>query len=153
MRDELCQPWNNDIGFWLKQLYNVMEQGRNKRMAPIELTASQMDVIIFLAFNQDKEVNQIDIEKYMRCSNPTVTGIVKRLEAKQFIERLPSEKDKRYKRLVLTEKANKLLEEGDANRRREESMLLQGFSEEDKSRALSYIRRMISNLSNNEFNE
>ena len=148
MRDELCQPRNDDIGFWLKQLNNAMEQSRNKRMAPIELTASQMDVILFLSFNREKEVNQIDIEKYMHCSNPTVTGIVKRLEAKQFIKRLPSEKDKRYKRLVLTEKANRLLEEGDANRKREENVLLRGFSEEDKSRTLSYIRRMVNNLSN-----
>ncbi len=147
MGDEYRQPWNDDIGYWLKQLYNAMEQGRNKRMAPIELTASQMDVIVFLAFNKDREVNQIDVEKYLHCSNPTVTGIVKRLEAKQFIKRLPSEKDKRYKRLVLTEKANQMLEEGDENRIREESKLLQGFSEEDKSRVLSYIKHMIKNLS------
>jgi MarR family transcriptional regulator, repressor for mepA len=148
MRDELCRPWNDDLGYWLKQLGNVMEQSRNKRVAPMELTSSQMEVILFLAVNKDEEVNQIDVEKYMHCSNPTVTGIVKRLEAKEFIVRLPSKRDKRYKRLVLTDKALKLLEEGNAERIREESKLLQGFSEEEQKAALSYVKRMIDNLLN-----
>ena len=45
----------------------------------------------------------------MKLTNPTVTGIVKRLEEKEMIARVPSEQDARYKCLHVTEKGKDVI--------------------------------------------
>lgn len=137
---------NNDVGFWLKQLSNKMENSRNQNVAHLELTSSQFEVLLFLMENREKEINQIDIEKAMNRSNPTITGIVKRLEAKNFIERVPSSKDKRYKSIILTDKALQLHDEGAVGREKAEKHLLRGFSDEERAQLVDYIKRMIDNV-------
>ncbi|MCR5784241.1 MAG: MarR family transcriptional regulator [Eubacterium sp.] len=145
-------PESEDVGFWLKTLSNHMEAGRNQRMSEFELTSSQFEVLMFLVCQDEDEVNQIDIEQAMNRSNPTITGIVKRLEAKGFIERLPSCKDKRYKKLVVTEKGCEFVKGADINRRRGEEELLRGFSDDERKQLISFIKRLDENvrLKNNE---
>ncbi len=137
-----------DVGFWLKTLSNHMEASRNQQMAHHELTSSQFEVMMFLVSNSDEEINQIDIEQAMNRSNPTITGIVKRLEAKGFIERLPSSKDKRYKKIVVTKKGYEFHEQADADRIHGETQLLKGFSDEERAQLLSYIQRLDENVKN-----
>ena len=45
----------------------------------------------------------------MKLTNPTVTGIVKRLEEKEMIVRCPSNNDARYKCLHVTEKGKGII--------------------------------------------
>lgn len=137
-----------DVGFWLKTLSNHMEASRNQQMAQHELTSSQFEVMMFLVMNSDEEVNQIDIEQAMNRSNPTITGIVKRLEAKGFIERLPSSKDKRYKKIAVTQKGYEFHEQADADRIHGETSLLKGFTAEEKELLISFIKRLDENVKN-----
>ena len=58
-----------------------------------------------LSSGSSKEfVNQKDIEKALSLKNPTVTGILKRLDEKGFILAVPSNQDKRCKNIYPTEK-------------------------------------------------
>ena len=137
---------NDDVGFWLKTLANHMEAGRNQNMSKFELTSSQFEVLMFLVCCHEEEVNQIDIEQAMNRTNPTITGIVKRLEAKGFIERVPSCKDKRYKKLVVTQKGYEFHKQADINRKRGEDELLRGFSSDEKKQLISFIKRLDENV-------
>ena len=58
----------------------------------------------YLHFTDKNPVIQKDIEEHFHISNPTVTGILNRLEQKGFIERKQSLKDKRVRTIVLTKK-------------------------------------------------
>ena len=51
------------------------------------------------------EVFPSTLEERIHVSRPTMSGLLKRLEAKGFIIFAPSSKDKRYKQVLLTEKA------------------------------------------------
>ena len=53
-----------------------------------------MDILIFLLHNENKIVNQRDIENFLSLSNPTIAGTLLRLEKKGFIIRKISSKDK-----------------------------------------------------------
>ena len=53
-------------------------------------------------------MNQKDIEKELDISNPTVTGILNRLEVKGLITRVPCRHDARAKNIEVTEKALEL---------------------------------------------
>ena len=59
--------------------------------------------------SHDKGISESkDIEKELDISNPTVTGILNRLEVKGLITRVPCRHDARAKNIEVTEKALEL---------------------------------------------
>ena len=83
------------IGFMFKQINNVYEKDFNNRLKTLGITASQCAVLDYLFHTREEEVNQKDIEKALSLQNPTVTGLLKRLDEKGYILSVPSNKDKR----------------------------------------------------------
>ena len=131
----------------LKMLYNSLAAQRNKDMEEIELTASQSDIMIYLIHNNDREVNQRDIELELKLMNPTVTGILKRLEKKGFIARVKSEVDRRYKIVKLTERGREILWEMVDKAVEIDKRLLNGFSESEIDSLRDTLKRLIDNIS------
>jgi DNA-binding MarR family transcriptional regulator len=84
---------------------------KNKEMAKYDLTSIQADVLIYILLNADKgEINQLDIQAVFKLTNPTVSGIIDRLEEKDFIKRAKSLKDARFRRLIPMPKGEELLD-------------------------------------------
>jgi MarR family multiple gene transcriptional regulator MgrA len=100
-----------DIGILIKIIEKNMEKYINKNLKNFNITATQENVL-WIIFHKNKKGNDVfqkDIEKELDLSNPTVTGIVKRLEEKQLIKRLPSLEDGRYKCLTLTDTGKEVI--------------------------------------------
>lgn len=97
-------------GYMLKQINQLNQIRLNQMMAKFDLTASQTFTMIFLFKSNDKKipVKQKDIERDMDISNPTVTGILNRLESKGLIERVECKDDARAKNICVTKKALEL---------------------------------------------
>lgn len=131
----------------LRILHLEMKKNFNKNMESLNLTAVQSQILLFL-FHQDQtqEVNQKDIEKMYGLSNPTVSGILKRLEEKELIVRKICQKDGRYKKIEVSGKAielkNLLHEKGMAA----EAKLVRGLSQEDQKEFKRILGVMIENL-------
>jgi len=91
----------------IRRINNAVLKVRNKRLAEFDITAAQSDILLYLIRNykEMEEINQLDIQKYLQLSNPTVSGLLNRLEDKGFITRTPSIKDARYNCVLPTEKA------------------------------------------------
>ncbi len=83
-------------------------------------------IYLFQSREAGRSVKQKDIEHKMEISNPTVTGILNRLEHKGLIQRVADEKDARVKHIVVTEKALEL-----------DCLLRQKFNEADKEMVAS----------------
>ena len=79
----------------------------NEGLKKYDLTKTQRDILGYLHFTDKNPVIQKDIEEHFHISNPTVTGILNRLEQKGFIERKQSLKDKRVRTIVLTKLDNR----------------------------------------------
>ena len=73
------------IGFMFKQINNVYEKEFNNRLRTLGITASQCAVLDYLFVSSKEAVTQRDIEKALCLRNPTVTGLLKRLDEKGFI--------------------------------------------------------------------
>ncbi|MCD8157378.1 MAG: MarR family transcriptional regulator [Clostridiales bacterium] len=134
----------------VKNVHLHYEKNLNNIMAEKNMTVSQAMVLFFLKLEGEREINPIDIEKKFSLSRPTITGILKRLEAKGFIIFGESEKDRRYKQILLTEDGNSCLEEIDGMFRLMDNRLCDGFSEEEIEVVCRYLLRMISNLNEGE---
>ena len=78
------------IGFRIKQINNGYEKEFNRQLKNIGITASQCEVLDYLLSGSKEEVTQRDIEKALNLRNPTVTGLLKRLDEKGFILSVPS---------------------------------------------------------------
>jgi len=92
-------------------LNNALVKQKNRRMAAYNLTSIQADVLMYVVGHyKTKEVNQLDVQSVFRLTNPTVSGIVDRLEEKEFIKRVRSERDARYRSLVPLPKGEELYE-------------------------------------------
>ena len=71
----------------LRYVYNQMERCRNADFDALGITSSQASVMMFLFKNRKHEVTQQSVQAALLLSHPTITGLMKRLEAKGFITR------------------------------------------------------------------
>ena len=83
----------------IKQINNVYEKDLNERLRKIGITSSQCAVLDYLFHTSRDEISQRDVEKALNLKNPTVTGILKRLDEKGYILCVPNAKDKRKKNI------------------------------------------------------
>ena len=111
-----------------------------------DLTKSQQDVLGYLHFTDKDPVIQRDIEEHFHISNPTVTGILNRLEQKGFIERKLNQKDKRVRAIVLTQKEQDLHEDIVKQIQTMESRFGNVLGEEKKVQLLEILKELAENL-------
>ena len=105
------------VGFLFKQINTVYEKDINNQLKGIGITSSQCEVLDYLFHCDKEEVNQRDSEKALNLKNPTVTGLLQRLDEKGYVLIVPNAKDKRKKNVYLTEKAYDIQRRMEADRR------------------------------------
>lgn len=137
------------IGFLIKQVYLMHQTKLNEMFAEFDLTASQTFTLIYLFHANEKNriVNQKDIEHDLEISNPTVTGILNRLEHKGLIERKTSTKDARIKHIAVTKKALELDKVLRKKFTEYEEKLVACLSEDEVTQLAQMLERMLNSLS------
>ena len=134
------------IGTKFKKIHNIMGNEFNKNMAKIDLTRSQMEVLMYLIKSRDKDVSGRDIEKFFNLTNPTVTGILNRLEIKGFITRTTSNADARIKNIKVTDKAIDIKETMRKSRREIQRKMFEGMTKEDIATINYLLDKMLNNI-------
>lgn len=99
------------ISILVKRSSLVFDKLANQLLMPYDLTGSQFKILMLLYHRPEGSVRQADLEAKFSMTNPTVTGLVQKLEGKKLVRRAPHPVDKRSKVLVLTERAMALREE------------------------------------------
>ena len=86
---------NKKTGFLIKQVHILQEQRLNRKFEHFGLTAAQTFTLVslFKAREKNEKLNQKDLERILDISNPTVTGILNRLEAKDLLVNMMQELD------------------------------------------------------------
>ncbi len=102
---------NPKISILVKKTALVFDKLSNQLLAPYDLTGSQFKIMMILYHAPAGSVRQADIEAKFSMTNPTVTGLVQKLEAKDLVKRMPHPEDKRSKVLMLTDRAIGMKEE------------------------------------------
>ena len=130
------------IGFLIKQINNVYEKDLNERLKKIGVTSSQCAV-----FRTSKEeVSQRDVEKNLNLKNPTVTGILKRLDEKGYILCVPNAHDRRKKNIYLTEKAYDIQRRMDIDRRKLDRELTRGMTKREVDALRRNLEKLLYNI-------
>ena len=92
------------IAIFIKRLSLEIDKLSNPILEPYDLTHSQYKILKYLLMSPSETVKQVDIEHNFSMTNPTVTGLVQKLERKGMIERKVNPQDSRSKILCPTQK-------------------------------------------------
>lgn len=134
------------IGFMIKQINNVYEKDLNERLRNIGITSSQCAVLDYLFHTSREEISQRDVEKALNLKNPTVTGILRRLDEKGYILCVPSTKDKRRKNIYLTEKAYDIQRRMEMDRRKLDRELTRGMTRREIHALRKNLEKLLYNI-------
>ena len=93
----------------IRIINNKFRELWDKNLLKYNLTGMQMEILCYLKCNPDKEIHQREIEYWFQLKNPTVTGILNRLEEKGYIARRRNPADGRYRIIEVTEKGNQAM--------------------------------------------
>lgn len=137
---------NETIGIYFKIISNHFEHCKNKDLEIFDLTVTQAHILMFLILNKDNVINQRSIEKCFNLSNPTINGILNRLEAKGFIVRVKNEIDARNKEIHVTEKSLILQKEMINKMKQSEKEMLSVLSREEQDELHMLLKRIVNNI-------
>ena len=134
------------LGFLFKQIHIAFEARCNKNLQNYNLTQSQMDVLLYLKKHEDSIVTQRDLEAGLRLKNPTVTGILNRLEEKNLVIREQNLNDKRSKIIKMTQKSRAVLKDAYLYIQQLEAQMLTGISEDERKQLSKFLCKILNNF-------
>ena len=134
----------DSIGRLLKVTNQIFETYINNSLKEINLTSSQIGILVFLCYKRKNniDVNQIDIQKKFKLSNPTVSGILDRLKKKKFIKRI---NNGRSNKIIITDDGMNLLDSGYDKVKMIEEKIIHALSNEEKSELVRLLVKIIEN--------
>lgn len=134
-----------DCGMLIKQISDRIQSHSNKQLQKINLTASQFRYLEYLNRNNGT-VSFKDAEKHFQTSQPTVSGIMRRLSEKGLIA-IEDADFGRAKKARLTEKGQKLIGESGIERGNEEQLILSALHEDEREVFHDMLERINRKLS------
>lgn len=132
----------------LRILHWCTDQSMTHALEAMELTSAQGRIMGFLAHRKEAPCPR-DIEEEFQLSHPTVSGLLTRLEKKDFIEIRPDAQDRRCKRIYLRPKGWECMENMHQVIQSNETRLVEGFTEAEQALFADFLNRAIANMGGN----
>ena len=126
-------------GALLKQINDFMEKNANRALKEQDITISQSGVLVLLDKKAEKMATFKELEKSFGVSQPTMVGIINRLEHKELDDILADSDDKRIRRAQLTQKGADKCREGYKHMKAAEDLLLSSLTTEEKKEFLRLL--------------
>ena len=139
------KPIGSQIHILANTIHRFVESLPNKKQID-SLTGTNAWIIGYIASRGGEDVFQKDFEKQFGITRSTASKVVNLMEKKGLVERRSVPNDARLKKLVLTEKSEKIHRLMIEDFKKLESILEEGFSEEELERFEEYVHRMQRNL-------
>lgn len=115
----------------------------NEQLSAVELFHSQWSIVYYL--KEYGSSTLVEISNYLDVEKPTVTRTVNRLEERKLIEQIPG-KDKRERRIQLTDLGEKTFQEARKVVEQFEDGLMEGLPDSDREatlRTLSFLKEKL----------
>jgi DNA-binding MarR family transcriptional regulator len=112
----------------------------------VHLSILQIQTLIFLNQNKDKQVSMTDIAEYFHIELPSATSLLNILYDQKLVERHTDENDRRLVIIVLTAEGKKLVEQAMHDRRIKLEKILSYLSGKEKLELLNIFKTLDSRL-------
>lgn len=136
---------NKHYGPRLKMLHFCTNQAITNALAEMDLTAAQGHILAYLSHHREPPCPR-DLEEFFHLSHPTVSGLLTRLEKKEFISIRPDRQDKRCKRIYILPKGEACNQTMQQHIQAIEHRMVQDFSEEEQAQFARLLDRAVANM-------
>lgn len=135
----------NHYGRLARTLHWCTDQAMTAELEKMDLTAAQGHIMGYLAHKSQPPCPR-DIENEFHLSHPTVSGLLSRLEQKDFIELRTDENDRRIRRIYVLPKGKECHDRMHRIIMDNESRMVAGFTEEERAQFAALLTRAIQNM-------
>ena len=140
-----------ETGKVINKISNRLRRRSKKVQETIGITGAKGNILNYILVESEKHnVYQKEIEKEFGLTLDRVLEVLKHLEDENLIVRIPDEEDGRYKRIVFTDKADKIRNVLKEEISGSEEILLRGISSEEQRLFLDIAEKMLKNLDEEE---
>lgn len=136
-----------ELGYLIKVINDNLLRVINRYMSDYDLTFQQFQIIEYI-MKQEKDVSQKEIENYLNVAHPTVVGLLKRMEVKNFIVCRTNPENKRVKNVFLTNQAFDIMQKFSQQKKLMENELLKGISGSQKDELIKSLQIVFKNIHN-----
>ncbi len=144
--EQNSESWNLDtsLGFLMNRTARGMKRALDAKLFDYELTATQY--IVLIRMYEEDGISLTELGERLYLDNPTLTGIIDRMERDGLLQRMRDDIDRRVVNVYLTPKGKLLRYEIEHLAEKTDDDIWKGFSESEKSEMLNYIERIWNNL-------
>ncbi len=137
-------PQQESIGKWVSAIYRYSQMHINKELSQYNIGSGQYLPLIVLINNEG--INQEALAKMLHLDKATVARAISKLIEKGLVTRKVDPTDHRAYLLYITRKGKKMVTEIRKVLAHTSTILLSGFSSQDKKMALNLLRKMYQNM-------
>lgn len=142
-------PGTMSFGLKIAIINRAFRKEMDEKASAMGLTSVQLRVlgsVSRLEAAGETEIHQNDLERIEHVTHPAMTKLLQRLEAKGFIQCVPSARDRRYKKITCTEKSRGIHNLILAQDAEVLSQLCAGFSQEEKETLLRLADKLLDRI-------
>ena len=140
-----------EAGKMINRISNRLRRRSRKAQETIGITGSKGNILNYILLESEKHnVYQKDIEKEFGLRPSTATEVLKNLEEEKLIVRIQDEEGGRYKKIVFTDKAEKIRSVLRGEIEQTEELLLKGITPEEQKIFMKITAKMLENLQQEE---
>ena len=137
------------IGIDIHRLDNRIRRYVQRSVTQYEMEAvsgTNGRIVRFLSEHADRDVYQKDLESEFGITRSTASRVLRLMEQKGLVERQSVPHDARLKKLLLTERSRKLVQQMCQTGTTVDTRLLSGFSSQGVQTLYGFLDRMFQNL-------
>ncbi|MBE6824561.1 MAG: MarR family transcriptional regulator [Ruminococcaceae bacterium] len=140
-----------DIGRVLGELNNlihreIMKNEYTNFKYDESVPRSSTCILLYLHTQSNNNVFQKDLEEEFSVRRSTMSKVLTALEQKGYIKRVSVSEDKRLKKIVITSKADNLIDALKSDREKLEAKIVRGISESELNTLRSLLNKIKDNL-------
>ncbi len=136
---------DESLGFLLNKAAGEMKFALETALRPYDLTPGQWSVLARLKQNDGQKISELGRSLFF--DRPTMSGIIRRLDTKALILKVPDPQDQRAYRIHISAKGVELMNELPVLAQDINARALNGFTSEEADYLKGYLRRVLRNMS------
>lgn len=137
-----------DIGLYFRFINHKIENRVNCHLKKNGLTFSQFQVMAFLVQNCGGNISQKQICDFLKVKHTSIIDVLKRLEAKGFIQRKTNSANARSNCVFLTESGKEIMKEMNLERQYLNELIYKDMTDDEKLQLENLLNKVLKNIEN-----
>ena len=138
---------NKRVLYQIKSLEkSLLRHNKDKSIKDKEITPTQMEILLYIFKNEDKDIYQKDLENVLNLRRATVSGVLQTMEKNHLITRVTDIEDTRAKKIILNEETKNIFLRHLKQFEEIEKVIVDGISEEELEIFFEVIQKMKNNV-------